>query len=218
MTPDFDPQYVAARRVLLDALDALTPHRSAVIVAGAQAVYLHTGESDLGIAPYTTDGDLALDPTLLDDDPQLTAVMRNAGFTLLLPDPKADHVEPGIWTSTVTINGVEIVIPIDLIVPEALAGTGRRGALLGPHGNQAARRSRGLEAALVDHSTMTIPALEPADTRTIDVEVAGPAALLVAKAHKIHDRLTSARPDPTRPRDRQGRRRRLPPHADHLAG
>lgn len=38
--PDPDPRYVAARRVLLDALDALAPHRPAVIVAGAQAVYL----------------------------------------------------------------------------------------------------------------------------------------------------------------------------------
>src|SRR6266516_7162710 len=56
------------------------------------------------------------------------------------------------------------------------------------------RRAVGLEAALVDHSPMSVTALEPSDTRTFEVEVAGAAALLVAKAHKIHDRLESSRP------------------------
>ena len=32
---------------------------------GAQAIYLHTGDADLGVAEYTTDADLAFDPTLL---------------------------------------------------------------------------------------------------------------------------------------------------------
>lgn len=31
---ELDPHYIAARRVLLDALDALVPHRKAVIVVG----------------------------------------------------------------------------------------------------------------------------------------------------------------------------------------
>ncbi len=35
-----DPLYVVARRVLLDALDALGPHREACVLVGAQAVYL----------------------------------------------------------------------------------------------------------------------------------------------------------------------------------
>lgn len=38
-----DPLYVLARRVLLDALEALRPHKNALILVGAQAVYLHTG-------------------------------------------------------------------------------------------------------------------------------------------------------------------------------
>ena len=54
MTSALDPEYVQACRVLLDALEALMPHRSAIVVAGAQAVYLHTGEGALAIAPYTT--------------------------------------------------------------------------------------------------------------------------------------------------------------------
>jgi hypothetical protein len=35
-----DPLYVAARRVLLDALGALDNHREALVLVGAQAVYL----------------------------------------------------------------------------------------------------------------------------------------------------------------------------------
>jgi hypothetical protein len=41
---------------------------------------------------------------------------------------------------------------------------------------------------------MIVAALDPADARSFEVEVAGPAALLVAKAHKIRDRLSSSRP------------------------
>ena len=36
-----DPLYVRARRALLDAADALEAHLDAVVLVGAQAVYLH---------------------------------------------------------------------------------------------------------------------------------------------------------------------------------
>jgi hypothetical protein len=42
---------------------------------------------------------------------------------------------------------------------------------------------------------MVISALDSNDARTITVEVAGTSALLVAKAHKIHDRVASGRKD-----------------------
>lgn len=183
-----DPRYVAARRVLLDALEALSAHGQAVVVAGAQAVYLRTGEGEIGIAPYTTDGDLAINPATLQDEPQLETAMRAAHFKLSL-------TEPGAWLATTAVDGVELTIPVDLIVPEGVAPPGgRRGARLGHHGSRAARRAVGLEAALVDRSPMTVVALEPADARAFEVEVAGVAALLVAKAHKIHDRLASNHP------------------------
>lgn len=35
-------EYVEARRVLLDALDAMRPHLGAIVLVGAQAVYLRT--------------------------------------------------------------------------------------------------------------------------------------------------------------------------------
>lgn len=194
-----DPVYVAARRVLLDALAALTKHRDALIVAGAQAVYLHTGDVDLAVAPFTTDGDLAIDPTQLREDPLLETAMREAGFELALQD---GHVEPGIWLASTSIGGQQIVVPVDLIVPEGAAGgAGRRGARLGVHGRRAARRAEGLEAVLVDHASMEIAALTPDDARSFTVNVAGPAALLVAKAHKIHDRVVSGRSDRVNDKD-----------------
>jgi len=186
-----DPTYVAARRILLDALEVLAPHGDAVILAGAQAVYLHTGNAEIAIAPYTTDGDLALDPRRLKDIPKLEAAMIDAGFRPHLAD---GHAQPGIWVASTSAAGEEIIVPIDLIVPEGFAsGGGRRAACLGDHGAKAARRAVGLEAALIDHSTMRIGALEPEDERSFQAEVAGPAALLIAKAHKLHDRIASGR-------------------------
>lgn len=190
---EVDPRYVAARRVLLDALVALAPHGAAAIVAGAQAVYLRTGDAELAVAPFTTDGDVAIDPVALHDAPSLEEAMRGAGFELWTID---GHVEPGTWVAATVVAGVVLKIPVDLIVPEGAAPPGgRRGARLGIHGARAARRAVGLEAALIDHSSMTIGALDPQDTRTVDVEVAGAAALLVAKAHKLHDRIQRGRVD-----------------------
>lgn len=188
-----DPRYVAARRILLDALEALAPHRAALVVVGAQAVYLRTRLSDVGIAPYTTDGDFALDPMHLPAQPELEATMQAAGFELL--EPQRGRPEPGIWIATAIVDGEELLVPVDLIVPQRSAAPGgRRGARLGPHGNRAARKAVGLEAALIDHDLMTIGALEADDAHLYEVNVAGAAALFVAKAHKIHDRLTSSRP------------------------
>jgi hypothetical protein len=186
-----DLRYVEARRVLLDALEALRPHGRAVIVAGAQAIYLRSGSADVGIAPYTTDGDLALDPSLLGDEPALEDAMRNAGFRLMELVP--DHAEPGIWIVDATIDGETITIPVDLIVPAGAAPPGgRRGAQLPVHGRRAARKIPGLEAVLVDHDTQTIAALDDDDSRAYQTEVAGVAALMVAKLHKITDRLDEA--------------------------
>jgi hypothetical protein len=58
-----EPLYVAARGVLLDALDALGEQREALILAGAQAIYIHTGAADRAVAEFTTDGDLVVNPS-----------------------------------------------------------------------------------------------------------------------------------------------------------
>lgn len=191
----FDPYYVAARRVLLDALEDLSEHRDAIIVVGAQAVYLRTGGANVGIAEYTTDGDLVVASDALADAPLLEDVM-GARFEHARRGPTGVE-EPGIWTRTVVIGGEPIEIPVDLIVPEGIAPRGgTRGARLGPHGKRAARKSRGLEAAIVDNDILTLRAVDDDDGRTIDARVAGATALLIAKAHKIGDRMVQeARPD-----------------------
>lgn len=188
-----DPLYVEARRVLLDALDALASHLDAVIVVGAQAVYLRTGAIDLPVAPFTTDGDLALDPSRLEDEPTLEDAMGFAGFRLEPPDKP----EPGIWLMTRRVKGKHIDFPVDLIVPSNFASTiGKRGARLGTHGKVAARKIPGLEAAVLDNSVLEIPSLSEEDGRIVKAKVAGPTALLLAKSRKIQERLEDAgRPD-----------------------
>ena len=79
---DGDPEYVLARSVLLDALQALGPHLDAVILVGAQAVYLQTGDVELIVVPTTTDADLAIFPAKLLDEPPLEDALRAAGFEL----------------------------------------------------------------------------------------------------------------------------------------
>jgi len=187
------PLMVEARRVLLDALDALADHRGSLVLVGAQAVYLRTDEIALSFsASYTTDADLAIDPTTLAETPPLAEVMAAAGFERTQPD------RPGIWGKSIVVDGRDEIIPVDLIVPEALAGPGRRGARLAGHGKQAAGRADGLEAALVDRLPMVITSLDPTDTRAVTVDVAGPAALLVAKLHKIGERTAQAETRPDR--------------------
>ncbi len=65
---------------------------------------------------------------------------------------------------------------------------GKRGANLSPHGKEAARITPGLEPALIDNAAAPIEALAEKDNRSIQVRVAGPAALLTAKLTKLHER------------------------------
>jgi hypothetical protein len=190
ITPD--PVYVAARRILLDALHALGKHRDAVVLVGAQAIYLQAGDADLEVtvAPFTTDADLSIDPGQLGPDPQIVAAMTGAGFTLKMKSGNGG-IEPGTWIATTDVEGEPTSVPVDLLVPEQLAtGRGRRDARLPEHGKNAARWTPGLEATIYDNTKMAIASLEPdTDSRETTIRVAGPAALLIAKSHKIADRL-----------------------------
>ena len=158
-----------------------------LVVVGEQAIYLRTEPSAGGIAPYTTDGDFVLDPDQLGDEPLLEDALREGGFRLL---PSGGGLQPGLWTRRTSLGSREIEVEVDLLVPAAWSrgGPSPRGARLGVHGKRAARLTRGLEAALVDHGPLTIEALEPEDSRVIEVAVAGCAALLIAKVHKLRDR------------------------------
>jgi hypothetical protein len=186
---EYDPLYVAARGVLLDALEALGSQRDAIIVVGAQAVYIQTGDAGLSVAPYTLDADLALAPDQLADDPLLEEMLEAAGFS-------QEGQQPGSWVKTVPVDGREVAIPVDLMVPEGAAPPGgRRGVRLPPHDKRAARKAPGLEGTLIDHSLQEIAALGGNDSRRFLVRVAGPASLLVAKLHKLEDRNKEGRLD-----------------------
>lgn len=52
-------------------------------------MYLHTGDADIAVAPYTTDADVAIDPARLGASPLIEAAMRGGGF-----QPGAN---PGSW-------------------------------------------------------------------------------------------------------------------------
>jgi hypothetical protein len=87
--------------------------------------------------------------------------------------------------------GDPVEIPVDLIVPEGPAPLGgSRGARLGPHGKQAARKAIGLEAALFDNDLLMIDAFEPSDGRRFESKVAG--------ADGTADRESAQDPGPSR--------------------
>jgi hypothetical protein len=174
-------EYVVARKVLLDALQLLAPQSTALVLVGAQAIYLQTPTFDGGLPASTTDGDIAIDPDILFENPDLARVLEAAGFR--------PHTSPGTWFSP---DGV----PIDLMVPAgALPTSSRRTAPLTGQSSSTARRTAGLELALIDNSLMTLQALDPQDPRTVAVKVASPAALVVAKLTKLSERISDARPD-----------------------
>jgi hypothetical protein len=174
MANSIDPAYITARKALLDVLDVLGPHLKAVILVGAQAIYIHTGEAEFAVSPFTYDADLAINPKELAVDPKLIDVMKKARFSL--------SDQPGLYKRT--IDGAQV----DLLVPAALGGGGRRGARLGLQGNNTAMKVRGLEGALVDHVSVEIKSLDENDHRTRLIEVAGPASLLVSKVLKVAER------------------------------
>ncbi|MDR0435526.1 MAG: hypothetical protein LBH11_01965 [Propionibacteriaceae bacterium] len=180
------PEYTAARRVLLDALEALHDHLDNLILVGAQAVYLHTGEGTLNVPPMTTDADLALNTQRLTGSPEIARTLIDAGFT--------PSTNPGHWLGA---QGVAIDI---MVVPHQAGTTSKtaRGARIPPHAKNVGRIAPGLEPALIDNAIHTIASFEDGDPRTLQLRVANPAALLVAKAVKVSEREDGARHQPGR--------------------
>lgn len=184
-------EYVAARTVLLDALTALEDHLPNVILIGAQAVYVWSAESNFTVAMMTTDADLALDADRLLPVPEVAATLHSHGFVL------KEGGNPGQWIGKGDIA-------LDLMVSEHHAGQGRRSASLPPHDSKVARRGRGLAPVLVDNAVKTISALDISDPRSVEIAVAGPAALIVAKCIKIKERVEAVAKggtDRTKPKD-----------------
>jgi len=178
---------VVARRILLDALTALHPHSDSVTIVGAQAVYLRTPDLDLAVASFTSDADIGVDPTLLSGEPLLEVAMTAAGFH------RRDKDQPGLWSRPEQVGDTTQDIGVDLLVAEAFSGRGTRSVTIPPHDRMAARRVIGLEATAVDADVLQIRSLEPQrDPRVLSARVGGVAALLIAKAFKIHQRANEA--------------------------
>lgn len=186
-----DPGLVVARTALLDTLDRLGPQANALTLIGAQAVYERTSAIDIPeLAPATGDADFVVDPDLLLDDPQIGPAMTAAGFSLR-PD------RPGIWVKD------DDSVSVDFLVPDTVAGGGRRSAQLPrPQGRNAVGRAAGLELALFDRGPLPVAGLEAGDERVRQVSVAGYAALVCAKSYKLAERIADrGRPDRVRPKD-----------------
>jgi hypothetical protein len=118
---EVSPLYAATRRALLDALEALVDQSEALVLVGAQAIFLHTGESDEAIATETKDADLALDPSALVEAPLLEAAMKAAGFHLDLTNP-----QPGSWLSPTAIPSTSCFRKRCLGVQDGVAAAGYR--------------------------------------------------------------------------------------------
>ena len=180
------PEYILARRVLLDALEALEEHLPSLVLVGAQAVYFHAGDTPINVPVFTTDADIAIDVRLLTSEPEIGGLLRPAGFQA--------GSNPGHWRNPNDIA-------LDLMVVPHQAGTAKksaRAARLFNHEKHTARIARGLEAVLVDNVWTTLASFELGDDRSFDIRVAGPAALLTAKAIKIGERLEQSAKKPDR--------------------
>jgi len=187
----------SSRRLLIDTIRALADFSDAITVIGAHAV--HVWVQDI-LGPIdmqaTRDADVAVNPVLVTPDPKLLDIMGGIGVTPALPD------RPGIYGySGESSLPLAERTTIDLIVPEAYAGSGRRAARIAGQ-QHAAGRAVGLELTVWDRHRRTLTAVDD-PTDMVGAWVAGPAALLVAKAHKVHERLEQmvTRPDRLRPKD-----------------
>lgn len=151
-----EPDTCSPRLFCWTALEALGERRNAVIVVGAQAVYLHTGAIGLGVPEFTLDADITLDPALLREIPEIEAAMLRE----VRAWEQGGRLD-GLAASRSTPANVEV----DLMVPDAVGGPGRRAARLQGHAKDVARKTRDLEAALIDRSVVSITALDPTDQR-----------------------------------------------------
>jgi hypothetical protein len=174
-----------------------------LVLVGAQAIYLHTGAAQFAVAEFTTDGDVAIDPRTLSGAPEIASAMRKANFFL---DERDGRQLVGVWASMREIAGVPAKVTVDLLVPDALGGAGRRAARVPQHEKGSMLKVHGLEAALVDSGAMRIGALEATDARSFTLRVAGPTVLLISKTIKLSERvmagaLERGRADRVKPKD-----------------
>jgi hypothetical protein len=189
---------IRSRRLLVTTIKALGDHASALTVIGAHAVHVWVqdkwGPIDM---ESTRDGDVVLDPVFVATSPKIVEMMADAG---VVPVDQQSH--PGIYGYQDELDhDWHERTTVDLIVPETYAGKGSRSATIGGQ-DRAALRARGLELAIYDRRVMSLSTMDDDYVETVEVNVAGPAALLIAKAHKVVERASDERrPHRLRPKD-----------------
>ncbi len=195
MTRDFfdlDIEIVTSRRALIDVIIGLADQREALTVLGGHAVMEVTqGIPALPPDDTTRDGDLGVIPQLLSDDPNLSVRMAELGYETARPE------RPGVWSPIAqrdhTIHdrdSVDLIAPMALARGDLTSTRNIRAARVGAHGRHAVSATPGTELSVLDRQWRTLRSFDGGPA--VDAYVAGPSALLCAKAYKLHDRL-----DPT---------------------
>jgi hypothetical protein len=144
----------------------------------------------------TRDADVVINPSFVADNPNIIEILKSIGLESAIKD------RPGIYGLETEFNlPLEARTTFDILVPEMYAGKGRRAARI-PGQKNAAGRAMGLELSLWDRHLLKLETVDE-PKKEVEAYVAGPAALLVAKAHKVHERLeqVSSRPERLRPKD-----------------
>lgn len=202
---DLEIEIITSRRALIDVITGLADQRAALTVLGGHAV-IEVTQSIPTLPPddTTRDGDLGIIPQLLSDNPNLSARMTELGYEA------ARAERPGVWSPiSQRDRSIHDRDSVDLIAPMSLARDGLttnrsiRAARVGAHGKHAVSATRGTELSVLDRQWRTLRSFDGGPS--VDAYVAGPSALLCAKAHKIHDRLDPAEmrrnADRLRPKD-----------------
>lgn len=186
-----EPEIVTSRRALIDVITGLSEHREALTVLGGHAVMEVTQHvPSLPPDDTTRDGDLGVTPQLLGNDPILAARMAELGYETARPE------RPGVWSPIAQRNrDIHDRDSVDLIAPMSLSRDGLnsarkiRAARVGIHGRRVVSATEGTELSIVDRHLGTLRAFDGGpDTQAF---IAGPTALLCAKAYKLHDRMDS---------------------------
>ena len=137
---------------------------------------------------------LPVDARQYDVAAAMLAELGVKSIELMTNNPEKISGVSGFGLEVVSQEPIEV--EVDIMVPDGFAPAGgRRSIRLPPHSKSIARRAVGLEGAILDNDLMEIGALSASDRRQFTVRVAGPAALVIAKAHKIRDRLADGRVD-----------------------
>jgi hypothetical protein len=171
--------YAISRDTLIEALQALRRlSAEGFVLVGAQAVYLRSPGIELPFPAFTLDGDVVVDPRKVRRPRAILESLEAAGFTLRGHGGLYHRKNASIDTQRAT--EIDLFVPARFNSDFELQGYNSRDAA-------AVMSQEGLELAIVDHSPLLLDAIGEKRSPLV-VEVAGPTALVVAKAWKLGER------------------------------